>query len=85
MPSIHVHLFEGRTVDQKRAYAAALTEATVRVLGGSAEAVDIVFTDVAKQDWATGGVLWSERPSSKPATDDASPPPPTPSETLPTG
>ena len=50
MPSIHVHLFEGRTLEQKRAYAAALTEATVRVLGGSADSVDILFTDVARHD-----------------------------------
>ena len=64
MPSIHVHLFAGRTLEQKRAYAAALTEATVRVLGGSAESVDIVFTDVARHDWATAGVLWSDRQSS---------------------
>jgi 4-oxalocrotonate tautomerase len=30
-------------------------------LGGSAESVDIIFVDVKRQDWATGGVLWSER------------------------
>ena len=30
MPSIRVELFEGRSVEQKRALAAALTEATVR-------------------------------------------------------
>ena len=61
MPSIHVQLFAGRTVDQKRALAAALTEATVRTLGGSPEAVDVIFTDVQKHDWATGGQLWSDK------------------------
>ena len=35
MPTIRVELFEGRTVDQKRALAKALTEATVATLGGS--------------------------------------------------
>lgn len=53
-------MFEGRTLAQKRALAAALTEATVRTLGGSPEAVDILFFDIARQDWATGGRLWSE-------------------------
>lgn len=67
MPSIRVELFEGRSVEQKRALAQALTEATVRTLGGSPEAVDIVFQDVARHDWATGGVLWSDR-QAKPAT-----------------
>jgi 4-oxalocrotonate tautomerase len=68
MPSIHVQLFAGRTVEQKRALAQALTEATVRTLGGSPEAVDVIFTDVQKHDWATGGTLWSDKapPAPKP-------------------
>ena len=60
MPTIRVELFAGRTVEQKRALAAALTEATVRTLGGSADSVDILFFDIARQDWATAGVLWSD-------------------------
>ncbi len=68
MPTIHVEMFAGRTVEQKRALAQALTDATVRTLGGSPEAVDIIFTDVQKQDWATGGQLWSDKapPAAKP-------------------
>ena len=61
MPTIRVEMFEGRTPEQKKALAAAITEATVRTLGGSAESVDILFFDIKKQDWATGGVLWSEK------------------------
>jgi 4-oxalocrotonate tautomerase len=60
MPTIRVELFEGRSVEHKRALAQALTEATVRTLGGSADGVDIVFHDIARHDWATGGVLWSD-------------------------
>lgn len=66
MPTIRVELFEGRTIEQKRALAQALTEATVSTLGGSPEAVDILFYDIAKHDWATGGKLWSE-PAPPPA------------------
>jgi 4-oxalocrotonate tautomerase len=62
MPTIHVELFEGRTAEQKRELARALTEATVRTLGSKPEGVDIIFTDIKKSDWATGGVLWSDRP-----------------------
>jgi 4-oxalocrotonate tautomerase len=62
MPTIHVELFEGRTLEQKRELAKALTEATVKTLGSKPEGIDIIFTDVKKQDWATGGVLWSDRP-----------------------
>ncbi len=60
MPTIHVELFAGRTVEQKRALALALTEATVRTLGGSPGSVDIIFVDVQRHDWATGGTLWSD-------------------------
>ena len=48
MPTLHVELFAGRTVEQKRALAAALTEACVKTLGGSPEAVDILFRDVER-------------------------------------
>ena len=67
MPTIRVELFAGRTVDQKRALAHALTEATVRTLGGSADGVDVVFVDVERHNWATGGPLWADKtPSPKP-------------------
>ncbi len=68
MPTIHVELFAGRTLDQKRALALALTDATVKTLGGSADSVDVIFVDVQRQDWATAGVLWSDKapPTPKP-------------------
>ena len=61
MPTIRVELFAGRTVEQKRALAQALTEATVKTLGGSADAVDILFYDIERHDWATAGRLWSDK------------------------
>ena len=61
MPTIHVEMFEGRTPEQKREFVKAVTEATVRTLGTSAEAVDVILREVKKSDWATGGVLWSEK------------------------
>ena len=60
MPTLHVELFAGRTVEQKRALARALTEACVKTLGGSPEAVDVIFRDVERHDWASGGRLWSD-------------------------
>ncbi|WP_372396601.1 4-oxalocrotonate tautomerase [Azospirillum sp. HJ39] len=61
MPTINIQLFEGRTVEQKRAYAKALTETTVAVLGCPPSAVEIIFQDVKKSDWASGGELWSDK------------------------
>ncbi len=66
MPTLRVEMFEGRTPEQKRALAKALTDACVQVLGGSADSVDILFYDIARQDWATGGVLWSEKGAAPP-------------------
>jgi 4-oxalocrotonate tautomerase len=68
MPTIRVEMFEGRTPEQKRALAHELTEACVRAIGASRESVDILFFDIAKQDWASGGTLWSEKPSKPPTT-----------------
>jgi 4-oxalocrotonate tautomerase len=61
VPTLHVELFEGRTPQQKAALAKELTDACVRVLGGSSDAVDVIFCDISRHDWATGGVLWSEK------------------------
>jgi len=55
MPFIHIRLFEGRTPEKKAELAEALTGETVRVLGCSPEAVDIVFEDVKRSDWMTAG------------------------------
>ncbi|GGI19082.1 4-oxalocrotonate tautomerase [Oxalicibacterium faecigallinarum] len=60
MPTINVQLFEGRTIEQKRAFVKAVTEATVETLGSSAESVDIILTEVKREHWATGGKLWSD-------------------------
>jgi 4-oxalocrotonate tautomerase len=68
MPTIRIDMFEGRTPEQKRALAAAITEACVKTIGSSADSVDILMFDIAKQNWATGGVLWSDQAAAKPGT-----------------
>ncbi len=67
MPTIRIELFEGRTPEQKAALAREITDACVRVLGGSADGVDVLFFDLARHDWATGGVLWSDKAPAPPA------------------
>lgn len=59
MPTIRIDLFEGRTREQKAELAKEITDACVRVLGGPPGSVDVIFYDVARHDWATGGSLWS--------------------------
>jgi 4-oxalocrotonate tautomerase len=60
MPTINVQMFEGRTIEQKRAFVKALTEASCASLGCKPESVDVVIQEVKKENWATGGKLWSD-------------------------
>lgn len=60
MPIIRIEMFEGRTPDQKRACAEAVTKAWCDTCGGTPQMVTVVFTDVAKHDWATAGRLASD-------------------------
>lgn len=60
MPLIQVSMFPGRTAEQKRAFAQALTDAAVRTIGATPGSVDIIFTEVRRDDWATAGRLWSD-------------------------
>jgi 4-oxalocrotonate tautomerase len=61
MPTINVQMFEGRNVEQKRAFAKAVTEAACQTLGCSPESVDVIIQDVKKEDWATAGKLWLDQ------------------------
>ncbi|SDI30740.1 4-oxalocrotonate tautomerase [Propionivibrio dicarboxylicus] len=63
MPTLHVELFAGRSKEQKRELVAGLTRETCRVLGCEPGAVDIILIDVERDQWATGGTLWSEKDS----------------------
>ena len=45
----------------------SLAGACVKTLGGSPDSVDIIFRDVERHDWTTGGRLWSDPAPPKPA------------------
>jgi 4-oxalocrotonate tautomerase len=55
MPFVRVTLYEGRSTEKKRRIAEAITEALVTIGGTTRDAVQVVFEDVAKEDWVTGG------------------------------
>ena len=61
MPTFNVQMFEGRTVEQKRAFVEAVTRVTCETLDCSPDSVDIIITDIRRDNWATGGTLWSEK------------------------
>lgn len=57
MPLIHVELLEGRSVEQKRAYAKAVTDITCELLGCKADAVRIVLQEMKRENYAIAGEL----------------------------
>ena len=61
MPIIQVHMFEGRTVDQKRKLVAEVTDAVVKSIGVKPEDVRIIIEDMAKYDYSIGGKLVIDR------------------------
>jgi 4-oxalocrotonate tautomerase len=63
MPNITVELLTGRTLDQRRAFAQEVTRNAVDLLGARAQDVRIVFTEIAADHVANGGVFSSEDPS----------------------
>ena len=63
MPTYHIEMMEGRTVEQKKKLVDEITRVSVEILGGSPESVDILITDVKLENWATGVKLWLERTS----------------------
>ncbi|GGE58628.1 4-oxalocrotonate tautomerase [Paenalcaligenes hominis] len=61
MPLITVELFAGRDTDTKRKFVERVTAEACDVLGCKPEAVHVIFKDIKREDWATGGVLWSDK------------------------
>ncbi|MGV8805018.1 MAG: 4-oxalocrotonate tautomerase [Polaromonas sp.] len=60
MPTYHIEMMEGRTLEQKKKLVEAITRVTVEVLGSEASSIDILISDIKRENWATGGKLWSE-------------------------
>jgi len=61
MPIIRVEMFKGRSKEQKRDMVRELTRAFVETAGGNPASVQIVISDVDKDDWGSGGELASDK------------------------
>ncbi len=60
MPIIRVEMWPGRTKAQKAELARVITEAVVTIAHTTPESTIVIFQDVAKDNWAVGGVLASQ-------------------------
>ena len=60
MPIVRVEMWPGRTQAQKAELARAITEAVVTIAHTTPDAIIVIFEDIARENWAQGGVLASE-------------------------
>jgi 4-oxalocrotonate tautomerase len=60
MPIVRVEMWTGRTQSQKAELARVITEAIVTIAHTTPEATTVIFEDIAKENWAVGGVLASQ-------------------------
>jgi len=60
MPIVRIEMWTGRTHAQKAELSRVITDAMVTIAHTTPEATIIVFEDIAKENWAQGGVLASD-------------------------
>jgi len=65
MPIAHISLLKGRTKEQKAAMAEGITAAINKHSGAPRDAIIVVFHEVTQDDWATAGVLFSNKQAAK--------------------
>ncbi|MCY4341768.1 MAG: 4-oxalocrotonate tautomerase family protein [Gammaproteobacteria bacterium] len=66
MPVVTVQLWKGRTTDQKRKLAKAITDAMVEHGDAKPDGLHVIFQEYELQDWARAGVLGVDRKDHKP-------------------
>ncbi|WP_404428543.1 2-hydroxymuconate tautomerase [Sutcliffiella horikoshii] len=56
MPITHIHLLEGRSIEQKQKLIQNVTQAISHTLGTAPEQVRVLIMEIPKENWGTGGV-----------------------------
>jgi 4-oxalocrotonate tautomerase len=61
MPTIQISMYQGRSLEAKKKLAAAVTDAVVKSLEVKPEAVKIIIQEHPKENFASAGILASEK------------------------
>lgn len=64
MPFVVVHVWEGRSVAQKRALTKAITDAMVEHADARPDGLHVAIQEYPKENWARAGVLGVDRTDS---------------------
>ncbi|TPG04940.1 4-oxalocrotonate tautomerase [Rhodanobacter glycinis] len=60
MPTLHLEMHPGRTLEQKRAFVSEVTRVTAQTLACPPESVDILISEVPRDAWAKAGKLLAD-------------------------
>jgi len=63
MPVVHIHMYKGRTKEQKQELVRRITKDFDEVCNIKPESLHILFHDIVKEDWGNRGVLASDAPA----------------------
>lgn len=61
MPVVTVQMWEGRTLEQKRALVRAITEAMVEHAGARLDGLHVILQEIPRENWGRAGVLGVDR------------------------
>jgi 4-oxalocrotonate tautomerase len=61
MPVVEIKMLAGRNKEQKTLLVKAITQAMVEALDVNPDGVHVILQDIPREDWARGGILFSER------------------------
>ena len=61
MPVVTIQLLSGRSKEQKAKLAQAVTDAIVDIAKAKPEGVQVIFSYVEREDWASAGALLSDK------------------------
>jgi 4-oxalocrotonate tautomerase len=61
MPIVQITMLQGRSAEQKRKIAKRVTDVMVEDAGARREGITVVFNEVSKESYATGGELMIDK------------------------
>ncbi|MES2073630.1 MAG: 4-oxalocrotonate tautomerase [Pseudomonadota bacterium] len=57
MPVLQLQMHPGRSLEQKRQFVEAVTRVACQTLACSPETVDVIISEVSRENWANNGKL----------------------------